>query len=55
MPDFGSGHDLAVRGFEPRVGLRAVNAEPALDLPSPSLSAPHPPAQAHVLSLKNKH
>ena len=26
---FGSGHDLAVRGFEPQVGLYAVNAEPA--------------------------
>ena len=26
--DFGSGHDLAVRGFEPRVGLWAVSSEP---------------------------
>ena len=26
--DFGSGHDLAVRGFEPRVGLCADGSEP---------------------------
>ena len=29
--DFGSGHDLAVRGFEPHVGLCADSAEPAWD------------------------
>ena len=33
---FGSGHDLAVRGFEPRVGHRADGVEPAWD----SLSVP---------------
>ena len=26
--DFGSGHDLAVRGLEPRVGLCADGSEP---------------------------
>ena len=43
--DFGSGHDLAVRGFEPRVGLCADRSEPgarfgfcvSLSLPDPSL------------------
>ena len=34
-----SGHDLMVREFEPRVGLRADSAEPASDSLSPSLSA----------------
>ena len=29
--DFRSGHDLTVRGFEPRMGLSAVSTEPALD------------------------
>ena len=44
--DFGSGHNLTVRGFEPRVGLCADSVEPAWDsasaspllLPSLSLS-----------------
>ena len=49
--DFGSGRDLAVCGFEPRVGLRADSSEPgacfgfwvslSLSL-SPSLSLPLP-------------
>ena len=26
---FGSGHDLTVRGFQPRIGLRADSTEPA--------------------------
>ena len=39
--DFGSGHDLAVREFEPCVGLYADGAEPvwgslSLSLPLPS-------------------
>ena len=34
--DFGSGHDLPVRGFEPHVGLCADGVEPAWD----SLSLP---------------
>ena len=38
--DFGSGHDLMVRGLEPHIGLSAVSAEPASDPLSPSLSAP---------------
>ena len=36
--DFGSGHDLAVCGFGPHVGLCTGNAEPAWDFLSPSLS-----------------
>ena len=35
---FGSGHDLAAHEFEPRMGLCADSAGPALDSPSPSLS-----------------
>ena len=38
--DFGSGHDLTVHGFEPRVGLCADSAELAWDFLSPSISAP---------------
>ena len=34
--DFGSGHDLRVREFEPYVGLPADSAEPAWDPLSPS-------------------
>ena len=52
MSDFGSGHDLAVREFEPRVGLFADSLEPGTpsDSVSLSLSAPAP----LVLSLKTK-
>ena len=32
--DFGSGHDLVVRGLEPHLGLYAGSAEPAWDPPS---------------------
>ena len=39
-PDFGSGHDLAVREIEPRVGLCPDRAEPAWDPLSPSLAVP---------------
>ena len=35
---FGSGHDLAVREFQPHVGLRTDSAEPAWDSLSPSAS-----------------
>ena len=53
--DFGSGNDLRVREFEPRVGLWADSSEPAWDSVSPSLSAP-PPACAHSHSLpQNKY
>ena len=43
--DFGSRHDLVVRGFEPHIGLCADSAGPAWD--SPSLSLPH----SYALSL----
>ena len=46
--DFGSGHDLVVREFEPRVGLAAVSTEPASDLLSPLLSAPPPPSKMNT-------
>ena len=36
--DFGSGHDLVVRGIEPLIGLCADSVEPAWDSLSPSLS-----------------
>ena len=38
--DFSSGHDLAVRGIEPHLGLHADSVEPAWDSLSPALSAP---------------
>ena len=40
--DFGSSHDLTVRGFEPHVGLCADSMGRACDSLSPSLSAPSP-------------
>ena len=50
VSDFGSGHDLAVRGFEPRVRLCADSSEPgacfgsclplSLTLPIHALSLP---------------
>ena len=46
--DFGSGHDLLVRGIEPRVGLCTDSAEPAWDSLSPSLSA----SPSFTISLK---
>ena len=60
MSDLRSGHDLMVRGFEPRVGLCADIAEPGawslLRIVSPSLSAPSP-ARALFLCVSkiNKH
>ena len=36
---FCSGHELTVREFEPRVGLRADRVEPAWDSLSPTVSA----------------
>ena len=57
--DFGSGHDLTVCEFEPRVGLCADtwSLEPASDPVSPSLSAPPLLALSLSLSLSkiNKH
>ena len=38
-PRFGLGHDLLVRGFEPRIGPCADSAEPAWDSLSPFPSA----------------
>ena len=38
--DFGSGHDLAVCEFKPRIGVRPDGAEPAWESLSPSLSVP---------------
>ena len=38
--DSGSGHDLAVPEFKPRIGLCADSAESAWDSPHLSLSAP---------------
>ena len=51
--DFGSGHDLAVREFEPLIGLHAGGVEPAWDSLSLSLSAP-PLLALFSLSLKIK-
>ena len=47
---FSSGHDVAVRGFEPRVGLCADSKETAWD----PLSLPSPSAQGLSLSKTNK-
>ena len=44
--DFSSGHDLAVRGFEPHVGLHTDSAEPAWD--SLPLSLYPSPVHAYV-------
>ena len=53
--DFGSGHDLMVREFEPQVGIRTDSVEPAWDaLSSPSLSDPPLLTHAHTRFLKNK-
>ena len=41
-------------GFEPRIGLAAVSAEPALDLLSLSLSAPLRLTLSLSLSLEHK-
>ena len=40
--DFGSGHDLMVHEFKPRVGFSAESTEPAWDSLSLSLAAPLP-------------
>ena len=48
--DFGSGHDLTVRGFEPHVRLCADSSEPAWDSLSPSLCLSDLP----LLSLSQK-
>ena len=43
--DFGSGHALRVRGFEPYVRLCTDSVEPAWDSLSLPLSLPFPPPQ----------
>ena len=48
--DFGSGHDLTVREFKPRIGLCTHSEEPALDPLSPSL-CPSPACILLSLSL----
>ena len=50
-PDFGSGHDLTVRGIEPRVRLCADSVEPAWA----SLSPPLCPSLAHAWTLTHTH
>ena len=53
--DFGSGHDLAVREFEPRVGLWADSSEPGACFRfCVSLSLPLPRSCSVSLCLKNK-
>ena len=53
--DFGSGHDLAVREFEPRVGLCADSSEPGACFGfCVSLSLCPSPARALSLFPKNK-
>ena len=53
--NFGLGHDLAVRGFEPHVGLCADSMEPGTCFRfCVSLSLCSSPAHAVSLSLKNK-
>ena len=54
--DFGSGHDLMVRGFEPRVGLCADSSEPGACFRacvSLSLSAP-PPLMLCLLKINKR-
>ena len=53
--DFGSGRDLTICEFEPRIGLSAVSAESALDPVSLSLPALPLLMLARALSHKNKH
>ena len=54
--DFGSGRNLTVHEFEPRIGLCAdsQSLEPASDSVSPSLSDPSPFMLCLALSQKKK-
>ena len=54
LSDFGSGHDLAVCGFEPPIRLATGSAKPALNSLSSCLSAPPQLTLSLSLSLKNK-
>ena len=49
--DFGSGHDLVAREFEPRIGLQDHSSEPVSDPVSLFLPLPHLCARVHALSL----
>ena len=53
-PDFGSGHDLNVREFEPHIGLCAVRVESAWEPVSLPLSAPPLPSSSLSLPKINK-
>ena len=57
--DFSSGHDLTVRGFEPRVGLCADSSEPGacfgLCVSPLSLNLPCSRSVSLCLSIINKH
>ena len=53
--DFGSGHDLTVRGFEPCLGLCTMSTEPASDPLSLSLSLSLSVPPLLSLSKINKH
>ena len=50
--DFGSGHDLAVHEFKPRLRLRTDRVQPAWDSLSASLSVPPLLVLSLSLSLK---
>ena len=50
VSDFGSGHDLMVRGFEPSIGLCADSSEPGAYFGS-SVSLALCPSSACALSL----
>ena len=50
--DFGLGHDLTVRGIEPRTGLCADSAESAWDSLSPSAL---PPLKINKLKKQKQH
>ena len=52
--DFGSGHDLVVCEFKPRIRLCADSSEPGACFESPPLSLPLPCSCSVSLCLKNK-
>ena len=52
--NFGSGHDLAVRGFEPHVGLRADSSEPGARFGFCTLCRENLSLHFCSVSLKNK-
>ena len=53
VSNFGSGHDLTVRGFEPRIGLCADGSEPGARFRF-CVSLPLCPAHALSLSVSQK-